>query len=344
MPRILLTALVLAAACAAPACAQSEPAIAAGVRVGGVDVGGLTAPAAAARVQDALGARAVAPLELRVGAHRLHLTRRGGGLALDATASAQAALAANGATEIEPVVRFDPARLDAFLDRVQRAGTREPRDARLRYTVTRLKVARARDGLRVDRAGARAQIEAALLDPAGPRVLRVRLRHIKPDVTAADVARRHPVVVTIHRRGFRLRLFADLKAVASYPVAVGMPGHETPARALHDRQQGRRSGLERARPAVGGRLPQRGGAGRQRREPAQGALARDRRRRRHPRHRRALVARHRRVARLYPDVGPGREGALPARARGGAGHDQVSLSLTAATRSWPSTALGELSG
>ena len=39
---------------------------------------------------------------------------------------------------------------------------------------------------------------------------------------------RHGTVVTIHRRGFRLRLFKDLEPVASYRVAVGMSGHETP--------------------------------------------------------------------------------------------------------------------
>ncbi|HET8758456.1 MAG TPA: L,D-transpeptidase, partial [Solirubrobacteraceae bacterium] len=38
----------------------------------------------------------------------------------------------------------------------------------------------------------------------------------------------HPVVVTIHRRGFRLRVFRRGRRVASYKVAVGMPGHRTP--------------------------------------------------------------------------------------------------------------------
>ena len=228
MRRMLLTTLVFLVASCAPAHAQSAPTIASGVRVGGVGVGGLTLPAATARVDATLGARAVAPLEVRVGAHHLHLTRQGGGLALDAAASAQRAQAAAPGTGVMPVVRFDAAKLAAFLDRVERAGTREPRDARLRFTVTRLKVVRARDGLRLDRSAARKQIAAALRDPRQSRVLRIRLRHLAPDVTAADVAARHPVVVTVHRRGFRLRLFEDLKPVAGYRVAVGMPGHETP--------------------------------------------------------------------------------------------------------------------
>jgi lipoprotein-anchoring transpeptidase ErfK/SrfK len=59
-------------------------------------------------------------------------------------------------------------------------------------------------------------------------VIRHKLEHIEPDVTRGDLARRHPTVVTIHRNGFRLRLFKNLEPVASYKVAVGMSGHATP--------------------------------------------------------------------------------------------------------------------
>ena len=34
--------------------------------------------------------------------------------------------------------------------------------------------------------------------------------------------------MTVHRRRFQLRLFENLERVATYPVAVGMPGHITP--------------------------------------------------------------------------------------------------------------------
>jgi lipoprotein-anchoring transpeptidase ErfK/SrfK len=59
-------------------------------------------------------------------------------------------------------------------------------------------------------------------------VIRHKLERIDPDVTREDLARRYSTVVTIHRNGFRLRLFKDLERVASYPVAVGMSGHATP--------------------------------------------------------------------------------------------------------------------
>jgi lipoprotein-anchoring transpeptidase ErfK/SrfK len=220
---LLLTSLSLIMACSASA--QAPPVLPAGASVGGLAVGGLTLPEATARIEARFGAWARSKLQVRVGGHRLHLTRRGGRLGLDALASARNAQTGG---DVSPVVAFDRKRLEVFLDRVERKGTRDPRNARLRYAVTRLKVARARDGLRVDRDTAREQIVAALSDPAAPRILRVRLRHIRPKVTKEDLAERHPVVVTVHRRGFRLRLFEDLERAASYRVAVGMPGHATP--------------------------------------------------------------------------------------------------------------------
>jgi hypothetical protein len=228
MLRVALIVIPLSLVFACSAGAQAEPTIPAPARVGGVDVGGLTLMAAAGRIEAAFGPTVRSPLEVRVGGHHLHLTERGGGLALDAHASARRALAAGPGADVAPVIAYDPERLDAFLDRVERKGTREPRNAKLRYTVTRLKVARSRDGLRVDLDRAREQILAALQNPYAPRVLRIRLRHIEPDVTRKDLAERHPVVVTIHRRRFRLRLFKDLERAASYRVAVGMPGHATP--------------------------------------------------------------------------------------------------------------------
>ena len=220
MPQLrLLLAIPVSLLLAPAAHAQSTPP---GARVAGLDVGGLPMPEAAARVEAAFGAQLRTTLQVRAGAKRLHLTARGGELNLDAARSAQRALAGG---DVPPVVTAD---LDGFLDRLERSVKRDPRDAELRYTVTKLQVRSARDGLRLDRSAARAQIEAAIANPAGPRIIRVQLRRLEPDVTREDIARRHPTVVTVHRRGFRLRLFKDLERVASYPVAVGMPGHITP--------------------------------------------------------------------------------------------------------------------
>ena len=219
MLRPALALMTLSLVACGPASAASEPTVAANTIVAGVDISGLPLSQAAGRLEASFGPVLRSTIEVRVGAHRLHLTERGGRIAFDATCSAR-----TGAL----CVSYDQDRLADFLDRVGRSGAREPRDASLRYAVTKLKVRRSRVGYEVDRADVRAQVEAALRDPSAPRVIRSALLRVQPDVTRKDLAKRYPTVVTIHRRGFRLRLFKDLEPVASYPVAVGMPGHVTP--------------------------------------------------------------------------------------------------------------------
>ena len=190
-----------------------------GTVIAGLDVSGLTEAEAAARLEAAFGGPLRSPVEVRVGAHHLHFTEHGGGISFDAACSVRARALC---------VTYDQKRMADFLDRVQRSGSRDPRDARLRYTVTRLKIARARVGYAVDRRAVQAKVEAVLRDPHAVRVVRQKLDRIAPEVTREDLADRYGTVVTVHRRGFRLRLFKGLEPVSSYRVAVGMPGHETP--------------------------------------------------------------------------------------------------------------------
>ena len=218
MPRIALAlcTLILVSCGSAEAAETTVPP---GTRIGDVDVGGLPESEGAGRLEAAFGATLRSPIEVRVGAHRLHLTERGGRLRFDALCSVR---------EAALCVGYDEDRLDDFLDRVERSGARDPRDAHLRYTVTKLEVAHSRVGYAVDRDAVRARVEAAVKDPFASRVIRQKLDRIRPDVTAGDLVESHRTVVTIHRRGFRVRVFKSLQLAASYPVAVGMSGHATP--------------------------------------------------------------------------------------------------------------------
>ncbi len=219
MFRVCLVVLILFVVACGSARAGSKPVTAPDTNVAGLDISGLPLSEAAGRLEAAFGPTLRSPIEVRVGAHRLHLTERGGRVQFDAMCSAR-----TGAL----CVGYDDDRLEAFVDRVARSGRREPRNARLRYTVTKVKVAPSRTGYEVDRDSVRAMVEASLRDPHAPRVLRQKLDRVKPRVTRDDLERRYETVVTIHRRGFRLRLFKDLEMAASYRVAVGMSGHETP--------------------------------------------------------------------------------------------------------------------
>jgi lipoprotein-anchoring transpeptidase ErfK/SrfK len=129
---------------------------------------------------------------------------------------------------VQPWVRYDRDRVAAFVRRVARPIARQPRDAQLRFAVTRVAVRPASVGYDIDRRALRERAETALHDPAAPRLLRAARRTIEPEIRRRDVLRRNRTVVTIHRHGFRLRVFKARRLVASYPVAVGMPGHATP--------------------------------------------------------------------------------------------------------------------
>jgi hypothetical protein len=216
MRRLLLLVFILVLAGCGTSNAATVPA---GTVIAGLDVGGLPESEAAARLQSAFGERLRSPVQVRVGAHRLHFTAAGGGIAFDAVCSVRARALC---------VTYEQRGMAKFLDRVERSGGRDPRDARLRYTVTELKVSPARAGYAVDRRGVQEKVEAALRDPHASRIVRQKLDRIAPEVTREDLEDRYGTVVTIHRRGFRLRLFKDLEPVAAYRVAVGMPGHETP--------------------------------------------------------------------------------------------------------------------
>ena len=88
-------------------------------------------------------------------------------------------------------------------------------------------VARHKRGYRLHRQRTVAQVAAALrtLDV---RRLHQRLLRIEPKTRTDELRDAYPVVLTIDRAGFRLRLFRRLKIAKRYPVAVGMPAYPTP--------------------------------------------------------------------------------------------------------------------
>jgi lipoprotein-anchoring transpeptidase ErfK/SrfK len=78
-------------------------------------------------------------------------------------------------------------------------------------------------------AAARKAVDAAIDDPAAPRVLHQRLTRVRAKVNANDLARVYNTVITIDKAHFKLRLFKGLKFRKSYGVAVGQPAYPTPS-------------------------------------------------------------------------------------------------------------------
>ena len=63
--------------------------------------------------------------------------------------------------------------------------------------------------------------------------MRVRAHETRPKVTRQQLVQQYPVLITINRSSFKLRLWKDLQLVKTYPIAVGQVGLETPAGLYH---------------------------------------------------------------------------------------------------------------
>jgi lipoprotein-anchoring transpeptidase ErfK/SrfK len=79
----------------------------------------------------------------------------------------------------------------------------------------------------------RRDLQRELLDDGEHRMVRVRTRTVKPEVTMADLRDKYPSVIVIQRGAFKLTLYKDLKPAQTYGIAVGQVGLETPAGLYH---------------------------------------------------------------------------------------------------------------
>jgi lipoprotein-anchoring transpeptidase ErfK/SrfK len=238
LPVMLAATVAGSIAAIGAATAVHDPVIPPGARVAGLDVGGRTLSEAAELIDEEFAVRLRRPINVRVAGRRRTLTGAAVDLQFDALRSARRAnIAARRAlrrggdpanVNVAPWVRFSRLRVNRFVRRVAAIVHRPPRNARLRFTVTKVAVRRGAKGRDIHRGRLRKQIVRALSTPHAARRLSARRRTFPPAVTRRDVRRRHPVVVTVHRRGFRLRVFRRGRRVASFKIAVGMPDHRTP--------------------------------------------------------------------------------------------------------------------
>jgi len=241
-PLLLATALLAPAAAAAqaPPPASAPPApdptrIVPGAKAVGVDVGGLTVPEATARLQELVGLRLSRNVAVSVAGKRYRLGMRTARFQFDAERTAKRAFytarrAAPGTpVDVPAAVRFSRRSVVAFLARVDRGARVAPRDASVRITLRRMIRVASKPGRDLKRAGLRPAIEAALANPALPRVFKPGRRELRPRVTADELEGRYPTVLTIDRGNYRLRLFKGLKLSKSYRIAVGAAGYDTPS-------------------------------------------------------------------------------------------------------------------
>jgi hypothetical protein len=227
-----LAALVLLLALAAPAAAQEpEQRIAPGVKAGGLDVGNLTVPEASAKLAQTYGPPLARPLSIQVAGRRFRLTGKQVRFAFDTETSAKRAYYAgrtNPAADVPLAITFDKARIRTFARRLAARVRLAPRDATIRITLRHIFRRRAATGRELDPKPLQATIEQTLLNPWAPHIIRPKRRILKARITADELARAYPTVITIDRAHFKLRLFKRLKFSRSYGVAIGQPAYPTP--------------------------------------------------------------------------------------------------------------------
>jgi lipoprotein-anchoring transpeptidase ErfK/SrfK len=120
-----------------------------------------------------------------------------------------------------------------FVARVGRKLDRAPQNASVKFSGTTVGKVQGRVGREVDTQALEGAVERALANPQAKRHIRASVETVRPKITTRALAKRYPVVLTIDRATFRLRLWKNLKLHKTYEIAVGMAGLETPAGLYH---------------------------------------------------------------------------------------------------------------
>jgi lipoprotein-anchoring transpeptidase ErfK/SrfK len=221
-----------------PPVPPAEPIIPIGASAAGLDIGGLTLTAAETKLENAFSQRLRRPIQTRVAGHRARLWPADISLVFNARKTARRANIAARSTPPAPDggryvdvplhVTYNRADLNEFTARVDRESQVIPRNARLRMTVRRMYLRRARMGWSIDEKAVARQLDPVLADPRLERIVRAERKRVPPAINANDLRHQYRTVVTVDRAHFKLRYFRNLKRRKAYDVAVGMPGHATP--------------------------------------------------------------------------------------------------------------------
>ena len=211
----------------------AEPRIAAGVTAGGTDVSGLTLAEAAGKLYNAHGFNLGRPLSTHVAGRKFAVSPSDLGFVYDVNKSARRAFNAGlkphtATVEVPLFATYDAAKVKAYTAKVAADVKRDPRDARVDIKLSKIGKVASRDGRMIDATALATSVGAVLGDPAADRILKPKLKVVRPNVTTAGLAKAYGTIITIDRGNFKLRLFKGLKLSKSYGVAVGMPAYPTP--------------------------------------------------------------------------------------------------------------------
>jgi lipoprotein-anchoring transpeptidase ErfK/SrfK len=235
--RILLCACACALVVAAPVASAAPPLpnepIARGVTAAGIDLSGLTVDQASERLKAHSDRLEHGGVVVVVADLPFKLASADADVAYDTLTTAKRAIYAGRAAQGAPVqvplaVSHSQRAVERFTGRIHKRVSRAPRDSRAIITLRRVRVTHSRPGRAIDSAALAKRIGATLDDPLVGRVFNLKVRKVKPKITATEARKSVATVITIKQSTFTLRLFKHLKVVRTYKVAVGQPGYPTP--------------------------------------------------------------------------------------------------------------------
>lgn len=231
---VLICALSIAAAVPVPASAATR--LPHNASIAGIDVGGLGPVRTLRKLHDRLDHRASRRVAVRIGSRSRSVPPAAAGYRIDFEQMMERAFSRarnNRSVKLSLDYEIDKGRLGSVVSKLGSAFHRTPRNARVKFGITKVKRVRGRHGRRLDAGQLHSKLLGELRRPTRHRAIHVGLRLTSPAVTINSLARRNPTYVSVDRGAHKLRLFKRLRKVKTYSVAVGQAGHETPQGLRH---------------------------------------------------------------------------------------------------------------
>jgi hypothetical protein len=231
---ILLSGAALALPASALAAAPTT--LPPGATIAHVGVAGLDEAGAKAAVQAALSAVYERPVTVRVGTTDEQIVTANLGLAIDYDGMvAQAFKLASHHQRIHVKLARTIASktLSRGVYKLDKPFYVAPRDARVRFGVTKIVRVPGRYGHGLDTDKLRQALIDELRTPTPARLITEKVVRIAPKVTVKKLARLYGTYISVDRDNFKLRLFKRLRLSKTYSIAVGMAGLDTPAGLRH---------------------------------------------------------------------------------------------------------------
>ena len=231
--------------------ASRDDLIADGITVGGVNVGGMRAGEAREQIEQQLTQPLGEPLVVRHQKRKFRLTATEARLRVASERMVQEALEKSREGNVisrtfreitgeDPEEAALPARVsysrravEDLVKEVEDDVNQPAQDAEVTFAGTSLGTVEGEQGIEVKTPKLRRAIRAELVLPHADRVVEVSTSVLEPEVTREELASQYPIVLTVNRPSFELRLWKNLKLSKTYTIAVGAVGYDTPSGLYH---------------------------------------------------------------------------------------------------------------